>query len=418
MINYMKRVALVSLSVCLFAGITTTRAVPSAFAGPTTQLDISIDDGGTRGSDGAFVPYDVTVSAQGGSAEDAMLTIVIPQGAEFYVPPGATSGEADASIVSPGWACDGDGGPGDVCRLLIAFIAAGNPQIIRFALVAILTLDLYVDVAVAAAGIPTVRADIVTPFLAAAFCQNDFVTCAAACVLCYFLQNDPGCFWLISPFQTAGNTMRLGELPGIVGSSAGFTLFRLRDRVLSATRGGQRAVELYYEHSAAVVNATFSNPNVMPHGLAAISAWSDAFDALVDGEGDTVTVTQGQIDATNTFLDTLRAASFGDLAAAIDRERANLDVNGMVGRTMDDVMAEVELLSCEGFEDTLFCGEITGDCAITATDALSVLQIAVGLAAVVPEADTDGSGSVTATDALKTLRIAVGSEPPTSDCNL
>ena len=133
--------------------------------------------------------------------------------------------------------------------------------------------------------------------------------------------------------------------------------------------------------------------------------------------GGAVTVTQGQIDAVNTFLDNLRSSAVGDLAATIDRERANLDIDGLVGQTMDDVMAEIELLSCEGYESTLFCGEVTGDCAVTATDALSVLKIAVGSASTVPQADVDGSGAVTASDALRTLRIAVGSEPPTSDCN-
>ncbi len=35
--------------------------------------------------------------------------------------------------------------------------------------------------------------------------------------------------------------------------------------------------------------------------------------------------------------------------------------------------------SCEGFEGILFCGDTTGDCMITASDALAILRIAVGL---------------------------------------
>jgi hypothetical protein len=94
-----------------------------------------------------------------------------------------------------------------------------------------------------------------------------------------------------------------------------------------------------------------------------------------------------------------------------------VDVDDWVGITMTEALGRLDRLSCEGHTDTLFCGEITGDCTITASDALAALRIAVGLDGAVGEADMDASGNVTAGDALRVLRIAVGSDGQTNACN-
>jgi len=72
---------------------------------------------------------------------------------------------------------------------------------------------------------------------------------------------------------------------------------------------------------------------------------------------------------------------------------------------------------CEGYENVLFCGELTGDCLVTASDALAALRMVVGLDAGVAEADMDNSGVVTAVDALGILRVAVALDPQTSVCD-
>lgn len=76
-----------------------------------------------------------------------------------------------------------------------------------------------------------------------------------------------------------------------------------------------------------------------------------------------------------------------------------------------------QVVVCEGYEELLLCGDATGDCKVSAADALSTLRMAVGEIAVEPEADMDLSGAVTAADALKVLRIAVGSLGPSYDCD-
>ena len=62
------------------------------------------------------------------------------------------------------------------------------------------------------------------------------------------------------------------------------------------------------------------------------------------------------------------------------------------------------------------CGEVNGDCRITAADALAALKIAVGSLKATPGADVNGDGKVTAADALLVLKIAVGQFEPGEAC--
>jgi len=73
-------------------------------------------------------------------------------------------------------------------------------------------------------------------------------------------------------------------------------------------------------------------------------------------------------------------------------------------------------VACPGYDNMLFCADLTNDCKVTAPDALSALRMAVGQTPARAEADLDNSGVVTAPDALRILRVAVGDLPATSSC--
>ena len=62
------------------------------------------------------------------------------------------------------------------------------------------------------------------------------------------------------------------------------------------------------------------------------------------------------------------------------------------------------------------CGELSGDCRVTAADALSALKMAVGQVEDDPNADYNGDGDVTAADALAILKVAIGSLAPSDAC--
>jgi hypothetical protein len=72
---------------------------------------------------------------------------------------------------------------------------------------------------------------------------------------------------------------------------------------------------------------------------------------------------------------------------------------------------------CTGPGGGPLCGDLSGDCSIKASDALTALKMATGALVPVQLADLDGNGHVTASDALGILRIAVGIDEPTGACN-
>jgi hypothetical protein len=65
--------------------------------------------------------------------------------------------------------------------------------------------------------------------------------------------------------------------------------------------------------------------------------------------------------------------------------------------------------ACPGYEGLIYCGELSGDCKITANDALFALRMSVDQLPPSEAADLDHSFTVTAGDALRILRISVGS---------
>lgn len=355
-------------------------------------------DAGHRWGQDSLVPYDITVTNTENTMADVTITERVPIKSSF-----------DAAGSTPGWLCTPDSSAGSMCTFTVQGLAPQALQVVRFAA----TVDsgtsplwrLYNAVAVSSPGVQTEVADDATEYGA---CENLFD--ASFCTLvCYFVP------------QVCAATSASNALARARASSNGFvplSTLRLRDEVLSKTRGGQRLIDLYYQQSTNAVMAAMSDP-----GLASLyrdfatQMLEPTVMAVLAGDGATTIFTQAQIDSTMAFLNALRAAAGSELAGVLDRELARVNVSGWAGRSASEGLAEFEKLTCEGFETELFCGELSYDCTVTATDALLVLKIAVGSGTFRPEADVDGSGSVVATDALQTLRIAVGSLPNSTACN-
>ena len=80
------------------------------------------------------------------------------------------------------------------------------------------------------------------------------------------------------------------------------------------------------------------------------------------------------------------------------------------GSTQEEIDAAYDALSeALGLGVTVVPGDMDGDGAVTATDAILVLRVAMGLIeSDNPAADVDGNGTVNVTDALHALRAAMG----------
>jgi hypothetical protein len=413
---------LFTINGCSTTGGTTTTTLPPG----EPMLELTKDDGGHGWGNDPTIPYDITVGAQGSAITDVVLTETVPEKTTF-----------NAAASDAGWTCAPDGNAGSTCTFAVGTLNDGQNAVVTFAVdvdeATDPAWDVYNEVeasgTVAAAqitrgGVPLIKffTDHVTTAEGQQQCDSDPEGCFASCIWCYVVYLATGNPQICPGFDfSLLNSLQAGvpiHRPALTTGSVTSALYTLRDRVLNQTRGGRRAIDLYYEHSPAMIAAAIASASVRTLALDAVQAFDQNVRSLVAGAGSTAIVTQGQLDAMNTFLDALRAQATGALAAAIDRERSRLALDDLVGATMDDLLARLNRLTCQGFEDALFCGEVTGDCVITATDALAVLRIAVGTDQPRPESDVDGSGSTTATDALFALRIAVGVAQQTNACNV
>lgn len=113
-------------------------------------------------------------------------------------------------------------------------------------------------------------------------------------------------------------------------------LYRVRDEILSQTSMGQHYTDLYYENSPEIVQILLSNPDLKNEAYSTLQIWKPYLQALADGQGDTVTITAGQVQAMQNFLDHLSAQASPSLQQTVANERAHRPLENAVGMTMEE----------------------------------------------------------------------------------
>ena len=162
---------------------------------------------------------------------------------------------------------------------------------------------------------------------------TDFYLCSAedACML-----DEMVCF-LFSEYPLAGKIQ--GALDVFIPRLSVY--YHLRDTILT-TSAGQHYIDLYYTHSDEMRDLIFADPALWDLLLTGLSAWEPALVSLVNGEGETATITAGQVAALEEVLDALTAAGSPALRQAIAAERANLPpLETFVGMTMSAAQGEI-----------------------------------------------------------------------------
>ncbi len=110
---------------------------------------------------------------------------------------------------------------------------------------------------------------------------------------------------------------------------------RVENEVLSQTPQGQHYIDLYYGHGVEIIGLLRNNSALKDEAIATLQLWQPNLQALVDGEGSNVTITTGQEQAVQTFLDQLFAVGSSELRQTIDSERALKPLEQTIGMTMN-----------------------------------------------------------------------------------
>ncbi len=172
-------------------------------------------------------------------------------------------------------------------------------------------------------------------------CGSDFL----AAVVCGFLED-------IEPLGAAPAT------PSFLG-----TLRALRDQIMSTSAAGQRYTQLHATHSPALMRVVPSRPWLVWMVGDALGAWLPALNALVTGQGASVTITQSMMDDWLAILAEFQAGAPADTAAVIQQELDRLDLPSFVGLNMDEARARFEE---RGVDAPAGCGDgfAGADCAL------------------------------------------------------
>ncbi len=393
-------------------GVAARRFVRDGSGGFLLTLDKS--DGDDLWRPGEVVVYQLGINVLGQPAENVVVHETVPLRASF-----------DAAASHAGWQCAAGGAADAECTLDLGTLAAGTNLDVPFA-VRInadterfwpLYNEAFITRSDPAQPGATVVADSATDLTPDSATGSVCQTAPSDCLgfFCRMRPDDPVCRQVVG-FASALVAHVKGFFARVAAVSDGFTLLRARDRKVSKTRGGRRVMQLYYVYVDEVFANAKLDPFIFLQGADAIRSWGDNLQALLDDDPN-VKVDQIDVDTINAFFDRIISFSGSDSAAAAERELARLDLAQWIGLSPSEALARLDLLTCEGFETQLFCGEVSGDCQITATDALLILQMAVGAVSVRGEGDVDGNGNVRATDALLDLLVAVGAAVRGEACN-
>ena len=91
-----------------------------------------------------------------------------------------------------------------------------------------------------------------------------------------------------------------------------------------------------------LLQITAQNSWLISDTLPVLLDWTPAIQALVDGQGDTETMTPRMVRDVENLLRAYKALASPQLRAIIEQEEAILDLPTFIGLDMDEALAKVE----------------------------------------------------------------------------
>jgi len=135
--------------------------------------------------------------------------------------------------------------------------------------------------------------------------------------------------------------------PGVLDFAQTADLLYRVEAVMAQSTEGQRLIDLYYKYSPNLADAILPDRALVDEGFAVIELFVPGLEALVEGRGSEVTITQEQVDAVEVFLDHLYDVADPELQQVIIAERGRRPFQAMVGLTMDQAWLRVNGYSLE-----------------------------------------------------------------------
>jgi len=120
------------------------------------------------------------------------------------------------------------------------------------------------------------------------------------------------------------------------------TLRRYRDEILLGTPVGDYCIQVYEDHSPAVMTAILQKPTLIHRFAALWELWLPAVAAVVDGVGASFTITSEMQDTLLGIMAEFEEVGSPELADLVARFRTELDLENVVGDTAADLQTSLE----------------------------------------------------------------------------
>lgn len=119
-------------------------------------------------------------------------------------------------------------------------------------------------------------------------------------------------------------------------------LYRVDDEIMSETPYGRYYSDMYWKHNAELIEIFQAHPERIEDVLRVTLLNLPLMEALLDGEGDTVTISKEQIEELEAMLTFIASVSSDELRTDIEREQKRTPLQNLVGMTMTEATLHIE----------------------------------------------------------------------------
>lgn len=115
-------------------------------------------------------------------------------------------------------------------------------------------------------------------------------------------------------------------------------LYRVEVEIMSKSVEGQRLTTLYYDYAPNIAGLLLVDEDLFDQGGRVLMSFVPGLQAILDGNGDTVIITDEQVIEAQAFLDVLLDKGDTDLRNVISTELEHHPLASMIGITMDEAL--------------------------------------------------------------------------------
>jgi hypothetical protein len=112
--------------------------------------------------------------------------------------------------------------------------------------------------------------------------------------------------------------------------------YRVRFEILGQSPKGEHYIQLFDTHTREITLILRDNPSMISESLSVLHQWQSNLDAMVNGRGDEVTISEEHVKSVMDYLDEIVKYTGPELKRTIEEELSITPLEATVGMTMNE----------------------------------------------------------------------------------